>query len=80
MISNNYETFEKFILLFYDYEIIWTHRLFWPQWFFIMDNENKLKVDLLGRFEELDASYKLIMNELGLHSSLKKRYTSSQSV
>lgn len=42
----------------------WVH--FYPQYYFICDDQLNLKMDFIGRFEELDADITLVQKRLGL--------------
>lgn len=70
LINSKYPTFQKFVLEFLNKETIWSHILFWPQWFYIIDNQDKLQVDFLGKYETLKEDNKYIMGILGININL----------
>jgi len=55
-----YETFDDFVNLFLNKDTIWSHKLFIPQWFFILDQDDILKVDFLGKIESIEEDFDII--------------------
>jgi len=64
--SDKLESFEEFVLKFLDIDMIYTHSLFMPQWFYLTDEKNQLQVDFLGRYENLDVDFEFIKSKIGL--------------
>lgn len=44
---------------------IFTHKLFWPQWYFICDHTHKVMVDSVYRFENIQDEYQKLSRTLG---------------
>ncbi len=80
---DKYETFDEFVNLFLNKDTIWSHKLFIPQWFFILDQDDKLKVDFLGKYENIEEDFDIIKSNfkynpdgqlMKLNSSQRKKY------
>lgn len=70
IIENNFQTFEKFAEGFLNKDTIWSHRLFWPQSFYLIDHQGKLQVDFLGKFESINDDFQYIMKILKIYHTL----------
>lgn len=54
------------------------HMVFQPQHSFLVDPHGKLLTDILGRVEEMQASYDIVCERLGIHSTALGRANSSR--
>lgn len=60
-----YDSFEHFVKQWLTGDNIKKHRHFWPQAWFVCDNNNKILVDYLAYFETINDDYDLIRNKVG---------------
>lgn len=70
-VLGQYETFEDFVLNWLTPENVrnWVH--FIPQYLYIYDESLNLKVNFVGRFEELNKDFETVRNVVGFGSPLK---------
>ncbi len=59
-ILSEYNTFDKFVNNYLDKDIIYRVNLLRPQYWFIYDEKNQLKVDFVAKFENIDNDYRMI--------------------
>lgn len=65
-----YPTFEQFINEWLKKDNIEQHYFFYPQTKYLCNKDGKLLVDYVGRFENLEADFKLISNKLNINKPL----------
>lgn len=67
----NYSSFEDFVLNWVNENNIWKyHHVFRPQSHYILDKRNKVKLDFVGRLENIDNDFRYICNKLNLECQL----------
>lgn len=71
-VIDKYDSFESFVLNYLNKDSIWSNRLFWPQWFFLLDDKNNLQVDFLGKFENIENDISVLEKKLNFKLSLQK--------
>jgi hypothetical protein len=72
-------SFRMFVMEWLNEDNIWKGLHFHPQSDFLKDNEGKIKVDFVGRFENLEKDYYKISRNIGLKNSLKVYNKTSQT-
>lgn len=72
IIDTNFKDFNDFILNYLNSESIWKNKLFWPQWFFIVDENDVLQVNFLGRFENIENDFSFLAEKFFLEKKLSK--------
>ena len=70
--------FDRFVLEYLDCDKLLQHELFRPQYVYIYDFKDNLKVDYVGRFETLDDDYKVLSEKIGLPPQLPKKNISKK--
>jgi hypothetical protein len=55
------------------------HPLFWPQAWFVADHFGNIRVDFLGRLENIEADYEIVRDKLGLAKTLPLENTTRGS-
>lgn len=63
-------TFARFVTEYLNQDRIHQHLLFMPQYGFLVDHEDRLRVDFLGRYETLAADFGTVATRLGLPPAL----------
>ncbi len=67
-----YKCFENFVTQYLNPTTIKTGRYFRPQHYFVCDSNNKMMINYVGRFEELEKDYEFIRTKIGTGEPLKK--------
>lgn len=67
---DKYSTFEEFVIDWVSPENINRYFHFIPQYKFIYDQSLYLKVDYVGKFENLNQDFEVVANKLNIHQSL----------
>ncbi len=75
LIEENYPTFDSFVLNYMDHSMLHDHVLFKPQYSFICDKKLEIKVDIVGRFENLEEDCNKIFANIGIKRNLPKLNT-----
>lgn len=70
LLNDKYKSFDDFVLKFLDKDIINEHVLFKPQYLFIYDYKYELQVDFVGRFENINADFNFVSEQLGVSFDL----------
>lgn len=71
-------TFEKFVLEYLDFNRLFEHMIFAPQYIFVYDHKLNLKVDFIGKCENIDHDFSVIQNKIKGLNQLKKYNTSKR--
>jgi len=79
ILLDKYGTFEKFVLEFLDKDTICLHFMLRPQYLYLYDYREKLLVDFVGRFENINDDSNKIFKKLGINNTLKKINSSKRS-
>lgn len=79
LVIDKFETFDSFVLNYLNPDTIWDKKLFWPQWFYLLDEKNNLQIDFLGKFENLENDYSVLANKLKINLKLEKVNTSKRN-
>ena len=66
----NYTGFDDFIQRWLNRRNIYSWGLFFPQFFFVCNSQQEIRVDFLGRFENLNADFEYIKHRLGISAEL----------
>lgn len=66
-------TFDRFILEYLDEYKIHEHVLFKPQYLFLFDHRHELKVDFVGRYENIEHDMEKILQRLNIHKTLERK-------
>jgi hypothetical protein len=61
-------TFARFLCEYLDQDRIHQHLLFMPQYRFLVDHEDRVMVDVLGRYERFPEDYAAVAARLGLRA------------
>ena len=67
-----YSSFEHFITEGLGKGYFRSHVMFLPQSDFVVNDENKIAVDFIGKFENINDDYQYVKDKLGLKSGLKQ--------
>lgn len=65
-----YSDFRTFVLNWLTEENIWKWYHFMPQYHFILERRNRLSLDFIGHFENLENDYELIRQKIGVGNPL----------
>tara|TARA_B100002052_G_C15886579_1_gene601863 strand:- start:4753 stop:5475 length:723 start_codon:yes stop_codon:yes gene_type:complete len=68
---NNYNDFNSFVEKWVNYKNIYTFSHFLPQSWFIVNSNNEINVDFIGRYENLNKDFQKICSELSIKPDLK---------
>ena len=71
--------FDRFVLEYLDCDKLLQHELFRPQYVYIYDFHENLKVDYVGRFETIEKDYAALSEKIGLAQELPKKNMSNRS-
>lgn len=77
--DKNFETFEKFVIEFLDVNIIYKHQLLIPQSLYLYDQWGSLKVDFVGKIENIERDFKEVSNHIGISLKIPKVNMSNHS-
>ena len=72
LLKSKYDTFEKFVMEYLNKDIIHEHDIFRPQYLYIYDHKGICQVDFIGKYEELNQSFKVISEKLKIPSDLPR--------
>ena len=61
-----FESFEQFVVEWVNEENVWSWMHFIPQHYFICDDALNIKVDFVGRLEQIDEDIRIVQQRLGL--------------
>lgn len=67
----DYDNFADFVHNWLDEERIWQKNHFYPQYHFVSDPKGRIAVDFIGKFEQLERDYTLVLKQLNLHKPLQ---------
>lgn len=71
--------FDQFVVEHLEAGWLRSHPLFWPQAWFVADHFGDIRVDFLGRLENIEVDYQVVRQKLGLRMPLPRQNTSSES-
>jgi len=75
-----YNTFEEFVENWLNEENIWKfHHVFRPQSHYILDKHNKVKLDFIGRLENITEDFDYICKKIGVNCQLEQANQSSHA-
>ena len=77
-VIEKYGTFESFIMDYLNHNTIWSNKLFWPQWFFLLDGKDNLQVDFLGKFENIEGDFAVLAKKLNIELKIQKTNASTR--
>jgi len=77
LLNDRYPSFEAFVLEYLNESTIHDHRLFVPQYFYLMDFMDECRVDFVGRYERLADDFALVARKIGLRDSCLPRTNAS---
>ena len=72
-----YHSFEHFVKSWVKAENVNEHYFFWPQCRYICDKNNEVKVDYIGKFENIENDFNFVKNTLKISQLLPKANQSS---
>lgn len=75
---SSYKDFKTFVKLWLNEENISNSLHFQKQCDFLQDNQGNLSIDFIGRFENIEADFKTITNELNIKRNLRKTNSSKR--
>src|SRR5690554_1833650 len=76
---SKYNDFDDFVINGLGEGLFRNHLLFLPQSEFVVNGEQELAVDFVGRFENIDQDFTIVLERLGIGSSLAKTNVSDRS-
>lgn len=65
-------TFDHFVRHWLNEDRMWAHEVFAPQHFFVVDSAGQVRVDFIGRFENLHSDFRTICERLGVAVDLPR--------
>ncbi|MBE9061363.1 sulfotransferase family 2 domain-containing protein [cf. Phormidesmis sp. LEGE 11477] len=74
----DFDSFDKFVHNWLNEENIWKYYHFQPQSYYICNHHDKLNLNFIGFFENIDEDFDYVTNKLNKRCDLKKINTSSQ--
>lgn len=77
-VLNRYPSFDAFVRNWLCSENIWLQIHFCPQWSFLCDKYGDLRMDFVGRYENLERDFSLVCDRLALDATLAHRNASAQ--
>jgi chondroitin 4-sulfotransferase 11 len=67
---SQFENFEQFVLEWVTEENVWSWVHFMPQHYFICDSSGSIKMDFVGRMENLITDFTFVAHSIGSHAEL----------
>lgn len=68
-----YDDFESFVQLWVNKQNIFQYVHFFPQYQFLIDSNNDIKIDFIGKFEQLESDFEEVSRKLNIDAKLESR-------
>lgn len=75
-VLNRYPSFDAFVRHWMHEDNVWLQIHFCPQWSFLCDRYGDLRMDFVGRYEQLDADFAHVCEQLAVDKALAHRNAS----
>lgn len=75
-----YNDFDSFVQLWVNETNIFDYVHFIPQYQFLIDSEDKMRIDFIGKFEQLESDYEKICRKLNINAKLMRKNITKETV